>query len=65
MNTLATLPVTSTVNIPSKILSGGDEKVLRLFESPFSYVKIFNQLNPEAKDINLRFSETKSNQEIE
>ena len=65
MNTLATLPVTSTVNLPSKILSGGDEKVLRLFESPFSYVKIINQLNPEAKDINLRFSETKSNQEIE
>jgi hypothetical protein len=28
-------------------------------------VKIFNQLNPEAATLNLRFSETKSNQEIE
>lgn len=51
MNTLATLKTTSTVNLPSKILSGGDEKVVRLFEAPFSYVKIFNQLNPDAKDI--------------
>ena len=44
MNTLAVLPVQakSGVNLPSKILSGGDEKVLRLFEAPFSYVKIFN-----------------------
>ncbi len=58
MNTLAVLPVNSKVpgvSLPSKILSGGDEKVLRLFEAPFSYVKIFNQLNPEKAF--LRFNE--------
>ena len=65
MNTLATLKVISTLNLPSKILSGGDEKVLRLFESPFSFVKIFNQLNPEAKNLNLRFNEVKTNEEVE
>ena len=65
MNTLATLRVNSSVNLPSKILSGGDEKVLRLFEAPFSYVKVFNQLNPDAEDINLRYSETRTNREIE
>jgi hypothetical protein len=25
-----------------KILSGGDEKVLRMFESPYNYVKTLN-----------------------
>ena len=65
MNTLATLRVNSSVNLPSKILSGGDEKVLRLFEAPFSYVKVFNQLNPDAEDINLRYSETRTNKESE
>lgn len=65
MNTLATLKVNSSVNLPSKILSGGDEKVLRLFESPFSFVKIFNQLNPDAAEVNLWFSENKTNEEIE
>lgn len=30
------------VNLPSKILSGGDEKVLRLFEAPYSIVKTLN-----------------------
>jgi len=49
MNTVASLRVNNTTNnLPSKILSGGDEKVLRLFESPFSYVKTFNSLNPQA-----------------
>ena len=69
MNTLATLPVkakgSADVNLPSKILSGSDEKVLRLFESPFSYVKIFNQLNPEKAAVNLRLNETQTNEEIE
>lgn len=65
MNTLATLKVNSSVNLPSRILSGGDEKVLRLFEAPFSYVKIFNELNPDAEDIKLRFNESKTNEEIE
>jgi hypothetical protein len=61
MNTLAILPVKSKnpdINLSSKILSGGDEKVLRLFEAPFSYVKIFNQLNPDKSKLNLRFNET-------
>lgn len=61
MNTLAVLPVKSKnpdINLSSKILSGGDEKVLRLFEAPFSYVKIFNQLNPDKSKLNLRFNET-------
>lgn len=60
MNTLAVLPVkpkNPDITLPSKILSGGDEKVLRLFEAPFSYVKIFNQLNPERASVNLRFNE--------
>lgn len=42
MNTMAVLKNQGSVNRPSKILSGGDEKVLRLFESPFSFVKIFD-----------------------
>lgn len=61
MNTLAVLPVKAKnpdINLASKILSGGDEKVLRLFEAPFSYVKIFNQLNPDKSKLNLRFNET-------
>lgn len=58
MNTLSILrPKESIYNLPFKILSGGDEKVLRLFEAPYSFVKIFNQLNPNSKDVNLRFSE--------
>lgn len=61
MNTLACLNANSTVNLPSRILSGGDEKVLRLFEAPYSYVKIFNQLNPDASTIQLRFNEGKTN----
>lgn len=53
MNTLAVLKTKSEkgVNLPSRILSGGDEKVLRLFEAPYSYVKIFNQLNPYSSSI--------------
>jgi len=58
MNTVASLKVNSSKNLPSKILSGGDEKVLRLFESPFSFVKTFNSLHPEAVSLDIRFSES-------
>ena len=30
----------------SKILSGGDEKVLRLFEAPYNFIKTMNSLSP-------------------
>ena len=65
MNTVASLHVNSSKNLPSKILSGGDEKVLRLFESPFSFVKTFNSLHPDADSLDIRFSETQTNEEIE
>jgi len=38
---------------------------LRLFEAPFSFVKTFNLLNPNAKSINMKYSENKSNEEVE
>jgi elongator complex protein 2 len=63
MNTLACLRSHSASALPSRILSGGDEKVLRLFEPPYSFVKIFNQLNPAG--LQLRFSEHQTNKEIE
>lgn len=68
MNTLAILKTSSQngqTSLSSRILSGGDEKVLRLFEAPYSFVKIFNQLNPFAQELNLRYSEYKTNEEIE
>lgn len=65
MNSVASVRVNSSVNLPSKILSGGDEKVLRLFEPPFSLVKIINSLHPDADKLQLKFSETRSNEEIE
>ena len=52
MNTLciikniSTEESTSTSIMSSKILSGGDEKVLRLFEAPYNFVKTMNSLNP-------------------
>ena len=52
-------------NLSSKLLSAGDEKVLRLFEAPYSFVKIFNQLHPDAKQLQLKYSETRSNEDIE
>lgn len=57
MNTVATVKVNASVNLPSKILSGGDEKVLRLFEPPFSLVKIINSLHPDADKLQLKFNE--------
>lgn len=38
---------------------------MRMFEAPYSFVKTFNQLHPLASQINLTFSEGKSNAEIE
>jgi len=35
--------------LPFKIISGGDEKVIRLFEAPFSFIKTYNSLNPKVK----------------
>ena len=34
--------------LPFKILSGGDEKVIRLFEAPYNFVKAYNSLKPNA-----------------
>ena len=61
MNTLRFLKVQSDINLPSKIISGGDEKVIRIFEPPYSFVKNFNSLHPEASQLNLRINETMSN----
>ena len=36
----------SSAVLSSKILSGGDEKVLRLFEAPYNFVKTMNSLSP-------------------
>ena len=65
MNALTFLKSDSKVNLPSKILSGGDEKVLRLFDPPYSYVKNFNSLHAEAEKFNLRVSEQSSNEDYE
>ena len=59
---------TSTI-MSSKILSGGDEKVLRLFEAPYNYVKTMNSLNPHIGKTegapSLIFSKEHSNHEVE
>jgi hypothetical protein len=44
MNTCAIVRNEDTLS--SKILSGGDEKVLRLFEAPYNFIKTMNALNP-------------------
>ena len=52
----------------SKILSGGDEKVLRLFEAPYNFVKTVNSLNPhlgQEGGQSLVFSIEHSNAEVE
>jgi len=43
MNAVVTLA--SEENRPFKVLSGGDEKVIRLFEAPPLFVEQFNNLN--------------------
>lgn len=52
----------------SKILSGGDEKVLRLFEAPYNYIKTINSLNPSvlSEEVDkLRFSTELTNDDVE
>ena len=46
-----------------KILSGGDEKVLRLFEAPYNYIKTINHLSPHQPD--LQFSLEQPNELVE
>ena len=52
----------------SKILSGGDEKVLRLFEAPYNFVRTMNTLSPhlgQGGAPSLVYSMEHSNREIE
>jgi len=54
--------------LSSKILSGGDEKVLRLFEAPYNYIKTINSLNPSvlSEEVDkLRFSTELTNDDVE
>lgn len=48
-------------NVNGKIVSGADEKVVRVFEAPYSFVKTLNSLS----DSNVRFSEKETNEEAE
>ena len=50
-------------DLPFKLLSGGDEKVIRLFEAPYNFVKRFNQLCVGAEP--LRFRSDLDNGEVE
>lgn len=61
MNTLTC--VSTQNNLSCKLLSGGDEKVLRLFEAPYNFIKTVNQLSPYTPD--LRFNLQMSNQDVE
>lgn len=68
MNTLAIVKQSreGKSKMSSKLLSGGDEKVLRLFEAPYNYVKTINTLNPAlGEKEKLCFSQDISNDEIE
>lgn len=52
----------------SKILSGGDEKVLRLFEAPYNFIKTMNSLSPHISKEgapSLVFDIKHSNKEVE
>ena len=51
--------------LTSKILSGGDEKVLRLFEAPYNYIKTINSLNPHRRTSPLLFDLSHTNDEVE
>ena len=53
MNTL-TCVRSANSNLSSKILSGGDEKVLRLFEAPYNFVKAINTLSERNPQIQFR-----------
>mmetsp|Transcript_25952 Transcript_25952/g.32304 ORF Transcript_25952/g.32304 Transcript_25952/m.32304 type:complete len:194 (+) Transcript_25952:1445-2026(+) len=54
--------------LSSKILSGGDEKVLRLFEAPYNFVKTMNSLSPHINDNGAAafiYSQEHSNTQVE
>lgn len=53
---------------PFKILSGGDEKVIRLFDAPYNFVKRFNHLSHEVTTgtvPSMRFRTDIDNAEVE
>jgi elongator complex protein 2 len=62
INTVSTLKNLNG-ELPFKILSGGDEKVIRLFEAPYNFVKTFNCLNQAGHD--LRFRSDIDNSKVE
>jgi len=62
MNTVTTLKNLNG-DLPFKILSGGDEKVIRLFDAPYNFVKTFNSLNEEGHE--LKFRSDINNAEVE
>ena len=50
LNTIALLRNSSEdVRMPDRLLSGADEKVIRLFEAPYSFVKSANSLDARIK----------------
>ena len=54
--------------LPFRILSGADEKVIRLFEAPYIFVKAYNSLNKlgnSGKNDETRLSRVMTNNEIE
>jgi len=61
MNCIGLLPQKG--GLAPKIISGGDEKVLRVFDPPFSFVKTFNTLNAD-KGV-FKHHPTLSNEEVE
>lgn len=55
LNSIATLanPSNNTNQVHSfKLLSGGDEKVLRLFEAPYFFVDCYNALSADVGEGN-------------
>ena len=67
MNTLCTVKNLAEATKSSRLLSGGDEKVLRLFEAPYNYIKTMNSLNPSLREnkSQLVFSVEHSNEQVE
>lgn len=68
MNTVTCLPNQKGGNVVFKILSGGDEKVIRLFDAPYSFVKTYNCLNAEVnmgQVKQMRLRNDISNQKVE
>ena len=61
MNTLTCIKTNGSQ--ACKLLSGGDEKVLRVFEAPYNYVKTINSLSPY--ELDLKYSLELSNQQVE